>query len=98
MKLNSGARARFAFVTVLTLVLSVVVSQAGTAQQAQQSDMIARIFSNEFSVDLPAAPNWFGGGESYVVIERADDGKGSNVVLYDTETGQGGRLSSLPLN
>ena len=88
MKLNSGARARFAFVTVLTLVLSIVVSQAGTAQQAQQSDMIARIFSNEFSVDLPPAPNWFGGGESYVVIERADDGKGSNVVLYDTETGQ----------
>src|SRR5262245_56558282 len=88
MKTNSGARTRFAFVIVLMLGLDVVVSEAATAQRAQQSDMIGRIFSNEFSARLPAAPNWFDGGESYVVIDRADDGKGSNVVLYDTATGQ----------
>src|SRR5262249_30335584 len=64
----------------LSLFLS-VVSQA-------QSDMIARIFSGEFSARLPVAPNWFDGGQSYVVIDRAENGKGSNVALYDTATGE----------
>jgi dipeptidyl-peptidase-4 len=87
MKMNAGGRAYFAFVTLLSLVLGAVAQAAGV-QQAQQTDMIARIFSDEFSPRFPAAPNWFDGGESYVVIDRADDGKGSTVVLYDTATGQ----------
>src|SRR5262249_2160442 len=88
MKINSGARAPFAIVTLLSLVLGVVVSQAAAAQQTQPSDMIARIFSGEFSARLPATPTWFDGGQSYLVIDRTDDGKGSSVVLYDTATGQ----------
>src|SRR5262249_25528857 len=88
MKMSSGSRVRFAFSSVLTLILVVVVAQTGLAQRAQQTDMIARIFSNEFSARLPAAPNWFDGGQSYLVIDRADDGKVSEVVLYDTATGQ----------
>src|SRR6516165_3438058 len=85
MKMNSGSRVRFAFVAVLASVLGAVAAQSGSAQQ---TDMIARIFSNEFSARLPAAPNWFDGGQSYLVIDRADDGKVSDVVLYDTATGQ----------
>src|SRR5215471_10709569 len=91
MKLNSlGSRARFAFfATLLMLVLTVVVAQAGAAQQrAQQTDMIERIFSNEFSARLPVAPNWFDRGQSYLVIDRGDDGKVSDVALYDTALAQ----------
>jgi dipeptidyl-peptidase-4 len=88
MKTDSSARARFRFVTLLSLVLGVIVSEVCAQQQTQQSDIIARIFSGEFSAHLPAAPNWFDGGQSYIVIDRGDDGKGSNVVLYDTATGQ----------
>jgi len=81
MKRPPGAAVRFPFVALLSLVLGAVVSQAFAAQQPQPSDMIARIFSGEFSAHLPAAPNWFDGGQSYFVIDRGDDGKGSNVVL-----------------
>src|SRR5262245_51125650 len=83
-----SARVRFLFVALLSLVLGGVLLQTSAARQAQQSDMIARIFSGEFSARLPAAPNWFDGGQSYLVIDRGDDGKGSSVVLYDTATGQ----------
>jgi dipeptidyl-peptidase-4 len=88
MKTYSGGSVRFPFLTLLSLVLGAVVSEAAGVQQTQQSDMIARIFSGEFSARLPAAPNWVDGGQSYLVIDRADDGKGSTVVLYDTATGQ----------
>jgi len=87
MKMNSAAGARFICVTLLSLFLG-VVSQAVAVQSAEQSDMIARIFSGEFSAHLPTAPNWFDGGQSYFAIDRADDGKGSTVVLYDTATGE----------
>src|SRR5215831_21363823 len=79
---------RMPFVTLLSLALGGVLSQTSAAPQAQQSDMIARIFSGEFSAHLPTAPNWFDGGQSYFAIDRADDGKGSTVVLYDTATGE----------
>src|SRR5262245_9906676 len=83
-----SARVRFLFVALLSLVLGGVLLQTSAARQAQQTDMIARIFSNEFSARLPAAPNWFDGGQSYLVIDRTEDGKVSEVVLYDTATGQ----------
>jgi dipeptidyl-peptidase-4 len=70
------------------LVLIVVVAQPAAGQLAQQTDMIGRIFSNEFSAQLPVAPNWFDGGQSYLVIDRGDDGKVSDVALYDTASGQ----------
>src|SRR6516162_4044599 len=87
MKISSCVRVRFPFLTLVCMALSVAVS-AAVPQQAQQSDMIARIFSGEFSARLPQAPKWFDGGQSYLVVNAADDDKGSDVTLYDTATGE----------
>ncbi len=86
MKMTTRARARIVFFALLTLILAIPNASRLRAQTAQP-DMITRIFSGEFATRLPAAPDWFDGGQSYLVIERGESA-GSNVVLYDTASGQ----------
>jgi hypothetical protein len=67
-----------------------LVSVPRVPAQSSAPDMITRIVSGEFSGNQAAAPPWFEGGRSYVVIEPAKTpGRpGSDVVKYDTATGQ----------
>ena len=56
-----------------------------TATRATAPDMIGRIFSGEFSLRFPRPPDWFGDGQSYLVLEPS--ARGVDVVRYDTATG-----------
>ncbi len=79
----------------LTLALVLALVRTATAQQSTapprvrpEGDTLARIFSGDLSVRLPPAPRWFRDGSSYVVIEPAASGSGSDVVEYETATGR----------
>src|SRR5436190_4941681 len=56
-----------------------------TATRTTAPDMIGRIFSGEFSLRFPRPPDWFGDGQSYLVLEPS--ARGVDVVRYDTATG-----------
>jgi dipeptidyl-peptidase-4 len=82
------------FLIALSGLVLIVAGSAPSVLTAQQatSDMVARIFSGEFSARMPAAPRWFRGGESYLVNEPGSGGKGSDIFMYDTATGTKGEV------
>ena len=84
--MNARALRQLAFVVVV-LSAAIAFTQE-TAPAKSQPDMITRIFSGEFSERPTPPPRWFEGGQSYILMERAADGKGQDVVKYNTTTGQ----------
>src|SRR6476620_10984205 len=72
-------------ILVFALLVASLPARAQTVAPAaprSAPDMIARIFSGEFSPRFPPPPRWFGDGSSYVVPEPSGD-----LVRYDTATG-----------
>jgi dipeptidyl-peptidase-4 len=82
-------RPSFRHVAALLLLTPVLLSgRQAVPPAAPAADMVDRIFkSREFSAP-PAAPLlWLDGGASYALIEPAGDGRGANLVKYDSATG-----------
>jgi len=64
-----------------------------TPVAAQQTDAatltVPRIFGGtEFRAERFGPAKWLGDGSSYTTLERAADGRGQDIVRYDSETGR----------
>src|SRR5690349_9652167 len=81
-------RAAVAAVLALPILLSAQQTPVAPPAQASGRDMVDRIFlDREFRPRTLPQPEWLEGGASYALVEPASDGRGSNVVRYDTATG-----------
>src|SRR6476646_1246310 len=81
-------RAAVAALLSVPILLSAPQAQVASPPQASGRDMIDRIFlDREFTSRALPQPEWLEGGASYALVEPAAEGRGSNVVRYDTATG-----------
>lgn len=76
-----------------SLRLLLPLALLGTAAAAQQSDSAAlsiqRIFGGtDFRPERFGPAKWLGDGASYTTLERSADGRGQDIIRYDSETGR----------
>ena len=87
--MNQHALRRLAFISILVFSVASFAQQPAPAPSPETpKDTITRIFTGEFRERPSPPPQWFEGGQSYIVMEPVAGGKGRDVVKYDTATGK----------
>jgi dipeptidyl-peptidase-4 len=88
-----AARGNGLFSETTRIVLSVTLASAGVLsahgeERESAAKLVARTMSNpEFRVKTFRGGQWLGNGDSYLAIEPAAAGGGSDIVRYQTATG-----------
>jgi dipeptidyl-peptidase-4 len=85
----------FSFASIPALLIATSLTALSQAPLASESALSARLRQQlqttfDVSHEWPAEVDlkWLNGGDSYTVVEPTADGKGSDIVAYETESGK----------